>query len=48
MWVTEGPFAGIEAIYQLTDGEARAMVLIELIGRKVSLPLHPAALRALP
>ena len=44
--VTEGPFAGVEAIFELSDGQARAMVLIELIGRQVSLPIHPAALRA--
>lgn len=44
--VTEGSFAGIEAIFELSDGQARAMVLIELIGRPVSLPVHPAALRS--
>ena len=44
--VSEGPFAGVEAIFELNDGQARAMVLIELIGRQVSLAVHPAALRA--
>jgi transcriptional antiterminator RfaH len=46
--VTDGPFAGVEGIFQLNDGEARAMVLIELLSRQVSLPVHPAALRPLP
>jgi transcriptional antiterminator RfaH len=31
--ITGGPFAGIEGIYQMADGEARAMVLIELISQ---------------
>jgi transcriptional antiterminator RfaH len=31
--ITAGPFAGIEGIYQMADGEARAMVLIELISQ---------------
>lgn len=44
--VTEGPFAGVEGIFELSDGQARAMVLIELISRQVSLPVRPAALRA--
>ena len=29
--VTEGVFAGLQGIYQITDGERRAMVLIELV-----------------
>ncbi|MDR1855382.1 MAG: transcription/translation regulatory transformer protein RfaH, partial [Azoarcus sp.] len=28
--ITEGPFAGIEGIYQMSDGEQRVMVLIEM------------------
>lgn len=35
--VTDGPFAGIEAIYQMNDGESRAMVLIELLSKPVQL-----------
>jgi len=31
--IREGAFAGIEAVYQMDDGEARAMVLIELLHR---------------
>jgi transcriptional antiterminator RfaH len=31
--VTRGPFAGVEGIYQMPDGESRAMVLLELLGK---------------
>lgn len=31
--VTDGPFAGLEGIYQAPDGEARAMVLMELMSQ---------------
>lgn len=31
--ITHGPFAGLEGIYQLSDGEARALVLIELMSQ---------------
>jgi transcriptional antiterminator RfaH len=43
--VTEGPFAGIEGIYQMTDGESRVMVLIELLAKQVRVPVAPASLR---
>lgn len=42
--VTEGPFAGIEAIYQMSDGESRAMVLIELLSKSTQLKIAPASL----
>ena len=39
--IKDGPFAGIEAIYEMADGEARAMVLIELLSKatRLSLPI---------
>lgn len=39
--ITSGPFKGLEGIYQMADGEARAIVLIELISQpqKLSFPL---------
>jgi transcriptional antiterminator RfaH len=43
--VTEGAFAGIEAVYQMTDGERRVMVLIELLSKPVRLSLEPVMLR---
>lgn len=38
--ITAGPFAGLQGLYQLPDGESRAFVLIELMRQpqKISLP----------
>jgi transcriptional antiterminator RfaH len=44
--IAAGPFAGLEGIFQMTDGQLRAMVLIEMLSRPVSVPIDPAALRA--
>ena len=43
--ITDGPFAGLEAVYQMTDGERRAMVLIELLSKPTRLTVLPAKLR---
>jgi transcriptional antiterminator RfaH len=43
--IKDGPFAGLEAIYQLDDGERRAMVLIELLHKPSRITLAPASLR---
>lgn len=43
--LTEAPFAGIEGVYQMADGEHRVMVLIELLSRQVSVQVAPASLR---
>jgi transcriptional antiterminator RfaH len=43
--VNDGPFTGIEAIYQMTSGENRAMVLIELMGKLAQMKLQPSSLR---
>jgi len=43
--LTEAPFAGIEGIYQMADGERRVMVLIELLAKQVRLRVAPANLR---
>jgi transcriptional antiterminator RfaH len=45
--VLEGPFAGIEGIYQMTDGERRVVVLIELLSKSVAMRVAPASLRKL-
>lgn len=39
--VTDGPFAGLDGIYHLPDGEARALVLIDLMRQpqKLSIPV---------
>jgi len=41
----DGPFAGIEAIYQMRDGESRVMVLIELLSKPVRMSVAPTSLR---
>jgi transcriptional antiterminator RfaH len=43
--VTKGPFAGLEAVYQMDDGESRVMVLIELLSKPTKLTVSPASLR---
>ena len=43
--VVEGPFAGIEAVYEMNDGDSRAMVLIDLLSRQTRLTLPVASLR---
>lgn len=43
--ITEGPFTGIEGIYQMTDGKNRAMVLIELLNKPTQLGTPPTSLR---
>lgn len=43
--IVDGPFAGLEAVYQMTDGERRAMVLIELLSKPTRLTVLPAKLR---
>lgn len=40
-----GAFAGMEAIYQISDGERRVLVLIELLNRPVQMSVAPASLR---
>ncbi len=37
--IKDGPFAGLEAIYEMSDGESRAMVLIELLSKPTRLTL---------
>lgn len=46
--IKDGPFAGLEAIYQMTDGERRAMVLIQILSRPSQLDIAPGSLRKLP
>ena len=43
--IQDGPFAGIEAIYQMNDGESRAMVLIDLLNKPTRLKIEVASLR---
>ncbi len=43
--LTEAPFAGIEGIYQMAEGEHRVMVLIEILSKPVAVRVPPATLR---
>ena len=43
--VSDGPFTGLEAIYQMQSGENRAIVLIELMGKSAQMKIAPANLR---
>jgi len=43
--VTHGPFSGLEGIYQMPDGEARALVLIELMNQPQKLKFAVDMLR---
>lgn len=43
--ITDGAFAGLEAIYQMNDAEGRAMVLLDLLSKPVAMTLDAASLR---
>lgn len=43
--LTEAPFAGIEGVYQIADGDRRVMVLIEILSKLVALRVAPSSLR---
>lgn len=43
--VTDGPFAGVEAIYQMADGESRVMVLLNILSKQVKMSVPPASIR---
>ena len=42
--INDGPFAGLEAVYQMPDGDARVMVLIDILSKKVRLSVEPPSL----
>jgi transcriptional antiterminator RfaH len=43
--IADGPFAGLEAIYQNTDAESRSMVLLNILSKPVSMMIDIASLR---
>lgn len=43
--ITEGPFAGLEAAYQMADADQRAMVLLHILSQPVSVKIDTASLR---
>jgi len=42
--IQSGPFAGLDAIYQMPDGESRAMVLIQFLSKPIRLSVPPTNL----
>jgi len=43
--ITDGPFAGIEAIYQTADAEQRSMILLSMLNKPVAMRIEPGKLR---
>ena len=43
--VTDGPFVGIEAIYQMADAEGRVMVLLNILSKQVKMSVPPDSIR---
>lgn len=43
--ITDGAFAGLDAIYQMKDGEQRVMVLLNTLSKPVNLSLEPTLVR---
>ena len=43
--VTDGPFVGVEAIYQMADSEGRVMVLLNILSKQVKMTVMPAIIR---
>jgi transcriptional antiterminator RfaH len=45
--ITDGPFAGIEGVFQIAEGDKRVMVLIEMMSKPVSVRVTPSIVRKL-
>ena len=43
--VSDGPFIGVEAIYQMADSEGRVMVLLDILSKQVKMRVLPAIIR---
>jgi len=43
--IADGAFAGLEAIYQMSDGEQRVMVLLNIMSKPVKISLEPTEVR---
>jgi transcriptional antiterminator RfaH len=43
--VMDGPFAGVEGIFQALDGTQRVMILIELMSKPVRMAVAPTSIR---
>jgi len=45
--VTDGPFVGVHAFYQMADGEGRVIVLLNLLSKDVRMHISPSGVRKL-
>lgn len=43
--ITEGPFAGLEAIYSMAKGEERCLVFLDMLGKQQQISIEETALR---
>jgi len=43
--ITQGPFAGVDAIFEMSDGLGRVLVLIEFLSKPVRMSIEPVSLR---
>ena len=43
--VTDGPFVGVDAIYQMADAEGRVMVLLNILSKQVKMSVPPTSIR---
>jgi transcriptional antiterminator RfaH len=43
--VTDGPFVGVEAIYQMADGDGRVVLLLNILSKQVKITVSPASVR---
>lgn len=43
--ITQGPFAGLEAIYHQPDGDARVLVLLDILSKTVTVPVPVGQVR---
>jgi transcriptional antiterminator RfaH len=43
--VTQGPFVGVEAIYQMVNAEGRVMLLLNILSKQVKMVVDPAMIR---
>ena len=44
--ITEGPFAGLQAIYNMPKGEERCLIFLDMLGKQQRLEIEETALRS--
>lgn len=43
--VTQGPFTGVEALYQMADGQERVVVLLTILSKQARMTVPPTSIR---